>query len=565
MKKIYRYPGAKPFETSENHIFYGRKEDAEELYQRIRLNPLVLLHAKSGMGKSSLINAGLIPLMQQEGQFSMTSVRFNACTAPTDQKPLENTRLAISSQSDLLDKIRPEGDNSLWYQLKSQQINQPKGQRQLLIFDQFEELFTYDETAIRQFASELSEALYSSLPQRFREQRKAGFAKNPDFLSPAALAQLAEPIDLHILLAIRSDRMSLLKKVEVYLPNILSKDFELQALSSTQAEDAILSPAYQKQSKGFNTPIFDYTDEAIEYLLDFLSEKGTQPIESFQLQILCEFVESILVEQKGKILIKQSDIANPDQILENYYLDKIKEINNPEEQLAARKLIEEGLIFEEEERRLTLYEGQIVNTYHVSPDLLNKLLDTHLIRSEPSLRGGYTYELSHDTLVTPVLKAKTKRLEKERIAHEAAEKERRSTELKMAQEKAEAEMKLREKAEEAVEMAKKSERKAKQRLLMARIGMAIAFAFLVFAYFQFENAKAQTKLAKDNLEQLQQEQTKKEAAEKAKAQEQLRRIKQEAETFMKAEEYWFACQKWEEAYQLDSTDTVIIKGLEKCE
>jgi len=93
----------------------------------------------------------------------------------------------------------------------------------------------------------------------------------------------------------------LLKKIKTYFPTILSADFELKPLNGEQAEDAILSPAYQKG--GFSTPI--YKDGAIEYLLNFLSKGGTEPIESFQLQTLCEYVELQLVEGQGKLLIQK--------------------------------------------------------------------------------------------------------------------------------------------------------------------------------------------------------------------------------------------------------------------
>ena len=433
MSQQYRYPGAKPFQTNESHVFYGRAGVSQDLYQLINLEPLVVLHAKSGLGKSSVINAGLMPLIATAKEYTPFNIRFHAYTEGKKEMPLSITRDIVQSQSDVLDKIRPVGEDSLWYHLKSQQLASPEDKGILLIFDQFEELFTYKDDIVEEFARQLSEALYSSLPQRFRDKRKAGFEKDANFLSPEELAQLDQALNLRLLMVIRSDRMSLMKKLKAYFPNILTADFELQPLEREQAEDAILSPAYQKL--GFATPTFDYEDDAIEYLLDFLSENGKEPIESFQLQILCEYVEQHLVEKQGKTLIEKADIANPDQILENYYLDKIASITNSEEQLAARRLIEEGFIFEDEQRRLTLYEGQIFKDYEVNKSLLNQLLDTHLIRAESSPRGGYTYELSHDTLVVPILKAKAKRKDAEQWVRIQKELQARDIELLMLREK----------------------------------------------------------------------------------------------------------------------------------
>ncbi|MBK8194997.1 MAG: hypothetical protein IPK76_17970 [Lewinellaceae bacterium] len=56
-----RYPGVRPFETSEKHLFFGRSRDIEELYDLILLERLTVLFAKSGYGKSSLLKAGVIP------------------------------------------------------------------------------------------------------------------------------------------------------------------------------------------------------------------------------------------------------------------------------------------------------------------------------------------------------------------------------------------------------------------------------------------------------------------------------------------------------------------------
>ena len=75
-----RYPGAKPFETDQQHIFYGRDDDTLRLHRLIKIEPLVVLYAKSGLGKSSLLNAGIIPAVLQEAEYEPLSVRFRAWT-----------------------------------------------------------------------------------------------------------------------------------------------------------------------------------------------------------------------------------------------------------------------------------------------------------------------------------------------------------------------------------------------------------------------------------------------------------------------------------------------------
>ena len=56
-----------------------------------------------------------------------------------------------------------------------------------------------------------------------------------------------------------------------------------------------------------------------------------------------------------------------------------------------------------------MYEGQIRSVYGVGSELLTLLVDTHIIRSEPNPTGGFAYEVSHDTLVSPILRSKERR------------------------------------------------------------------------------------------------------------------------------------------------------------
>src|SRR3954452_3461865 len=76
--KTHRYPGVKPFSENERHVFYGRSTDTKKLYQLINLEKLVLLYSKSGLGKSSLLNAGVLPLFDEEAGYQTIKIRLGA-------------------------------------------------------------------------------------------------------------------------------------------------------------------------------------------------------------------------------------------------------------------------------------------------------------------------------------------------------------------------------------------------------------------------------------------------------------------------------------------------------
>ena len=415
MKK-YRYPGAQPFTQEQKDLFFGRKEDTEKTIQLIKLEKLVVIYSKSGLGKSSLINAGIIPTIKEEEDYKPLVIRFGAYTKDKNQAPATISRLRITPKRNkfYLDKLLKK-EFSLWSAVKYQQLQ--GSDKIILFFDQFEELFTYPNKTINQFCRQLAELLNNQIPQRYRNALEQQFKEKNVQLTDQELDHLHEPFEVKIVFAIRSDRLSLLNQLKKYLPNVLRNCYELTPLNRNQAEEAIFNPAYKKGKEYISGP-FDYEDAAIERILDYLTDKENDQIESFQLQILCQSIERKVIYHSLK-LITLDDIGNLDNVYKNYYENQIMLIGTPEEQLASRLLIEEGLIFEEEKRRLSLYEGQIRKNFDVSEELLRKLVDSHIIRAEPSMQGGYTYELSHDTLVAPVLKSKTKRKEEERKKREA--------------------------------------------------------------------------------------------------------------------------------------------------
>lgn len=103
-------------------------------------------------------------------------------------------------------------------------------------------------------------------------------------------------------------------------------------------------------------------------------------------------------------------------ILNDYYENAINELPD-ESQPKARKFIEEGLIVGG--RRVGMTEGVEKSRYQIDQDLLDQLLDSRLIRAEIT-HLGRSFEVSHDTLVEPIVKSYEIRrqieLEAERLA-----------------------------------------------------------------------------------------------------------------------------------------------------
>ena len=79
IRQLYkdRYPGLLPFDKGQSTIFFGRDKEKKELFYQICLEKMVVLFGKSGLGKSSLLNAGVSPLLESNGYLPMR-VRFTS-------------------------------------------------------------------------------------------------------------------------------------------------------------------------------------------------------------------------------------------------------------------------------------------------------------------------------------------------------------------------------------------------------------------------------------------------------------------------------------------------------
>src|SRR3954465_5613866 len=58
------FPGRRPFEADEEHLFFGREREIDDLLRKLRTSRFVAVVGTSGSGKSSLVRSGLIPSLQ---------------------------------------------------------------------------------------------------------------------------------------------------------------------------------------------------------------------------------------------------------------------------------------------------------------------------------------------------------------------------------------------------------------------------------------------------------------------------------------------------------------------
>lgn len=403
LRQRNRYPGVKPFTSYEKELFFGREQDIEKFCSLLFIKQTVLLYGTSGYGKSSLLNAGVIPRLQAENEWTCYSVRFNNFSERDTNgnvSPMENIKLRLKKDLDgnstaLLDTLIPS-EESFWYWVKSLQFVHNKSQF-IFFFDQFEELFTYPQSSIEDFSEQLSQLLYNTVPVKFRK-RLAEMDERGE-VSDKLHQHLSEKLSVKVVFSVRSDRVTLLNALTDRHPDILQTYYPLDALAREQARDAIINPAKAPQSHGFSTASFDYTDGAIEKILKGIANAQDGKIETSTLQIVCRYVENELVAQERLHLITEDSLGDLANIFLKYYEGVLGGLD-PGDREKARHLIEDELI--EEGRRNTLTEGHIKSRVKIDGKLLWQLEQSSLLRKERDAAGRILYEISHDTLVNAI-------------------------------------------------------------------------------------------------------------------------------------------------------------------
>ena len=62
------YPGLRPFREDESDFFFGRESTRNVFSNRIRISPVVVVVARSGVGKSSFLTCRLIPELRRSSR-----------------------------------------------------------------------------------------------------------------------------------------------------------------------------------------------------------------------------------------------------------------------------------------------------------------------------------------------------------------------------------------------------------------------------------------------------------------------------------------------------------------
>jgi len=223
------YPGMLPFSMEQSDQFYGRDQEIEEILQRLRLHPFLMVIGPSGSGKSSLVFAGVIPALHRNA--SLGAGTWHVHTFRPGSTPRANLRAAPQQTQtrELLDQVFAKISDSSPGTLAPNTQSPPSPHRLLVIVDQYEELFTN---------APLSDALESPTDG----EDVADPSTSEIILFQQDLLRLAAHPDCYVIATVRADFYADLMASALW-PQIQAHRMEVPPMSPANLRQAIMQPA----------------------------------------------------------------------------------------------------------------------------------------------------------------------------------------------------------------------------------------------------------------------------------------------------------------------------------
>ncbi len=231
------YVGLQPFEQADRAFFFGRERDQRVIISNLLSSPLTILYGSSGVGKSSVLMAGVVPQLHRERPGTPVVVFRNWVDRDFQ---LALTRACIETVWALqVDQPRPAETLPLDEVLRA--CAEAAHETVLVIFDQFEEYFLYHA----------------------KDSDAAGA-----FEAQFARAVNREDVDVGFLVALRDDSLSRLDRFQERIHNLLSNRLRLNHLDTEAAVDAIRKPlAVWNAMQAEGVPEVGIDDELVGELL----------------------------------------------------------------------------------------------------------------------------------------------------------------------------------------------------------------------------------------------------------------------------------------------------------
>jgi WD40 repeat protein len=418
------YPGPSAYRLDDGLEFVGREQEGRDLVSHTIASGVVLFHALSGVGKTSLVNKRVIPLFRDKG-YQLLSVARVVSESSVNAEDVRNIFIfnsllylsqQLSAPNSLIGKLKSFAGGLLGPSiapLKTMSFTkflqgvrlQGCDQPLLLIFDQFEEFLT-------------------AYPQHYNQ-------RDPFFVELGEA--LRDDPRVSVIFVAREEYAARLTRFRAFLPQERLATFTIDRLTHDEALASAKVPA-----KKAGRPFQEVPEQKIDVASDLIrslsririSEIDTREgeyIEPLLLQIACYQIWEAAKKQKPPLSEITPELVHggSEQLLAEFYGRAVGEVaeSTGTPVLTLRKWFGEKLItvdrFRSQVEEGRKFTGGLPNT------VVGELYKRRLIRPERT-RGTTWYELIHDSLVEPIIRSNEKSIPKtaQKLARDAGEWER---------------------------------------------------------------------------------------------------------------------------------------------
>jgi WD40 repeat protein len=448
------YKGLGPYEEADQEIFFGRETQIKSIADHLRAFPLTILYGSSGVGKSSVVRAGVAATIGEQIRYNLNRYKAPLIAVVVfppvnkfwkDDLCFDNVPLRFwlfLLESDCLAGIlflRKSLDIRLKQQIAAdiqaiaphvqapdtelpfietleewtKKIGEGKDDGKLLIIlDQFEDFWlTYSQQQEENFfAIELARAV-----NRFG-------------------------LRVNFLLSIRSSAFTQLDRFKSLIPNLMDKRIELKRIEREAAKEAIIKPLLKIYNDQHPEQRIESEDEEkieekliekslVEEVLDKVTVQGTSEIEAPYLQLVMKRLWDEERAHDSLKLQKQTltSLGGTRGIVEEHFKQQMKRLDDEERKIARRILNylvtpSGGMIIQKAED-LTDYinEDLAVEQKKLPEDKVEKLLAKLSYGSSRILRAceGDRYEIYFNVLAQVVADWLNTRRQIRQLAREA--------------------------------------------------------------------------------------------------------------------------------------------------
>ena len=415
----------------EGEILYGRDDDIRDLSQCVLNDTETLLYGKSGIGKSSILNAGILPIARRNGYLPVI-IRLSHKDEHSYLYQINQAivNAILSSQSNMLSSedcpvngdyiieaaktlIRelvtckdPETESFYEY-FHRHTFHNSNGDRLklLIIFDQFEEIFTLQENAQKKknFFANLADLLNDIMPAELQQKVDISSVaqENVNEISEGDIENIFDVLnldieddlpeyvtdnDIHFVFTIREDFLSEFEYYSAAIPSLKQNRYGLRPINEEQASQIILRPIPGLVDKSVANLIIEKITNRKDFTLNGIPEIEVDSA------VLSLYLKRLYEAKNGDTITKDLVEQKVGEIISDFYADALSGISP-----ATIEYLEDMLLNGQGRRdSVSIYDAK--NDGNISEEELDILCREKKLLRQFNHAGDIRIEYIHDIL-----------------------------------------------------------------------------------------------------------------------------------------------------------------------